>query len=122
MTRWTDERIQWFIGTLLRAGVIAAGTIVLAGGAWYLAQHGGAAPDYATFRGEPSCLRSAAGVWKGLREGNSRSLIQLGLLLMIATPVARVAFAAVAFALQRDRTYTIVSLIVLSTLIYSLFG
>jgi len=51
-----------------------------------------------------------------------RSIIQLGLLLLIATPVARVAFSVLAFAWQRDRTYVIVTLIVFAILIYSLTG
>jgi uncharacterized membrane protein len=49
-------------------------------------------------------------------------LIQLGLLLLIATPVARVAFSAAAFAMQRDRLYVVVALIVLAVLMYSLMG
>jgi len=49
-------------------------------------------------------------------------LIQLGLLLLIATPVARVAFSVVAFAMQRDRLYVAVALIVLAVLMYSLMG
>lgn len=52
----------------------------------------------------------------------SRGVIQLGLLLLIATPVARVVFSVFAFALQQDRTYVIVTLIVLAVLIYSLAG
>jgi uncharacterized membrane protein len=49
-------------------------------------------------------------------------LIQLGLLLLIATPVARVAFSVAAFAMQRDRLYVVVALIVLAVLMYSLTG
>ena len=49
-------------------------------------------------------------------------MIQLGLLVLIATPIARVAFSLVAFALQRDRIYVIVTLIVLAVLLYSLTG
>jgi uncharacterized membrane protein len=48
--------------------------------------------------------------------------MQLGLLLLMATPVARVAFAAFAFARQHDRVYLTVSLIVLVVLVYSLVG
>ena len=51
---------------------------------------------------------------------HSRGLIQFGLLLLIAVPVARVAFSVVAFALQRDRTYVVVTLIVLAVLLYGL--
>ena len=51
-----------------------------------------------------------------------RGLIQFGLLLLIATPVARVAFSVAAFAIQRDRLYVVVTLIVLAILTYSLAG
>ena len=46
--------------------------------------------------------------------------MQFGLLLLIATPVARVAMAVVGFALERDRLYVVVSLIVLTVLLLSL--
>jgi uncharacterized membrane protein len=51
-----------------------------------------------------------------------RSIIQFGLLLLIATPVARVLISAVAFALQRDRTYVLITLAVLGVLLLSLWG
>jgi uncharacterized membrane protein len=53
---------------------------------------------------------------------NSRGLIMLGLLLLIATPVARVIFSAFAFARERDFTYVCITLIVLGVLLYSLFS
>jgi uncharacterized membrane protein len=51
-----------------------------------------------------------------------RGLIPLGLLLLIATPVARVAFSVVAFARQRDATYVAITFTVLALLLYSLFS
>jgi uncharacterized membrane protein len=51
---------------------------------------------------------------------HSRGLIQLGLLLLIATPVARVAFSVLAFAEQRDWLYVSITLVVLAVLVYSL--
>jgi uncharacterized membrane protein len=51
-----------------------------------------------------------------------RSLIQLGLLLLIATPIARVVFSIVGFAIERDRMYVAFTLIVLAVLLYSLLG
>ncbi len=50
--------------------------------------------------------------------------MQLGLVLLIATPVARVAFTLVAFVLQRDRTYVVDHVrSVLALLLYGLlFG
>jgi uncharacterized membrane protein len=119
---WTDEQVEQFLGTLLRSGVIIAGTVVLFGGIFYLLHYGGTFPDYRVFRGEPADLRSVLEIVKDSLSFHSRGLIQLGLLLLIATPVLRVVFSVLAFALQRDLTYVITTLIVLSVLIYSLCG
>ncbi len=119
---WNDERVDQIIGSLLRAGVIISALIVLGGGVCYLARFGLTVPDYRVFRSEPPELRSVAGVLEGVWQGHCRTLIQFGLLLLIATPVARVAFSIFAFAKQRDRTYVVVTLIVLLFLLYSLSG
>ena len=63
-----------------------------------------------------------SGIIAGVFAGHGRGLIQLGLLLLIATPVARVVLLALGFALQRDRLYVIVSVVVLTFLLYGLFG
>jgi uncharacterized membrane protein len=60
------------------------------------------------------------GILREAFHGRGRGIIQLGLLLLIATPVARVAFSVVGFALERDRIYVGVTLIVLAVLMYSL--
>jgi len=120
--RWTDEQIEVLVGTLLRSGVVLSAGVVLLGGAIYLLHYAGAAPDYRVFKGEPSDLRSVPGIVTGLFSLHGRSVIQFGLLLLIATPIARVAFSAVAFFLQRDHTYVWVTLIVLTILLWSLIG
>jgi uncharacterized membrane protein len=117
---WTDQRVDEIIGNLLRVGVILAAAVVLLGGGLYLTQPGSTVPDYRVFHGEPAYLREVSGIVKDARALDGRGLIQLGLLLLLATPVARVAFSVVAFALQRDRTYVVVTLIVLAVLLYSL--
>ena len=119
---WSDEKMEQIIGTLLISGVIAAALIVLVGGVLYLIRYGAAFPDYAVFRGEPPGLRSVSGIITDALSFRIQGVIQLGLLLLIATPVARVAFCLLAFALQRDRTYVIVTLIVFAVLMYSLIG
>jgi uncharacterized membrane protein len=119
---WTDEQVEQVIGTLLRSGVIIAALMVLVGGVLYLFRYGTTLPNYEVFRGEPMELRSLFGIVGGSLSFHSRSVIQLGLLLLIATPVARVAFSVLAFALQRDRIYVFVTLIVLGVLLYSLAG
>ncbi|HXX24863.1 MAG TPA: DUF1634 domain-containing protein [Terriglobia bacterium] len=120
--QWTDQYVEEWIGNLLRAGVTLAAVVVLFGGSVYLARHGYAAPQYHVFVGEPTDLRTISGIMKDVLAFRGRGLIQLGLLLLIATPVARVAFSVAAFALQRDRLYVVVTLIVFAILIYSLAG
>ncbi len=117
-----EEKFERIMGSLLRIGVLVAAAFVLAGGILYLARYGGTYPDYQIFQGEPKDLRTLPGILKASLTLRSRGLIQLGLLLLLATPVARVVFAAFAFVLQRDFTYVLVSLIVLAVLLYSLCG
>ena len=114
--------MEQIIGTLLISGVIVAALIVLVGGVFYLIRYGATLPDYTVFRGEPPELRSVSGIIADALSFRIQGVIQLGLLLLIATPVARVAFCLLAFALQRDRTYVIVTLIVFAVLMYSLIG
>jgi len=119
---WTDQRVEEWISDLLRVGVTLAAAVVLFGTCDYLVRHGRALPEYHIFKGEPTDLRTLAGIMHDVWAFKGRGLIQLGLLLLIATPVARVAFAVVAFAIQRDRLYVVVTLIVLAVLTYSLVG
>ena len=120
--RWSDEQVDQLIGNLLRVGVIVAAIVAAIGGALYLAQHGQQLADYRVFRGEPPELRSIHGIVTSAVAVHSPAIVQLGLLLLIATPVARVAFSLVAFLLQRDRIYVIVTSIVLALLLFSLTG
>ena len=117
---WSGQRIERRISYLLIAGVLLSALLVVAGAVIYLARHGADVPDYHTFRGEPARLRTIHGLlsWDNFRHG--RGLIQLGLVVLILTPIARVAFSLVAFVAERDRMYALVSAIVLGLLLYSL--
>jgi uncharacterized membrane protein len=119
---WTDERVDRALGNLLRSGVLLATAIVMAGAVVYLARHGLETPAYGVFRGEPEDLCSVAGIVRAAARGSGRGLIQLGLLVLVATPVARVVFSVGVFFVQRDRTFVIITLIVLSLLLCSLSG
>jgi uncharacterized membrane protein len=119
---WGDEQMDQLIGNLLRAGVALAAAVVLAGGVLYLVRHGAAHPDYRVFHNQPALLRSPARIVAAVLSLRARAVIQLGLLLLIATPVARVAFSVVGFAVQRDRVYVVITLIVLAVLVFSLAG
>jgi uncharacterized membrane protein len=117
-----DDQVERTIGNLLRAGVLVAAAVAAAGGVVYLARHGGETPDDGVFRGEPADLRSPVGVVRDALTGSGRGLIQLGALLLIATPVARVAFTVYAFGRRRDVLYVVVTLVVLTLLLFSLLG
>ncbi|MDF5714886.1 MAG: DUF1634 domain-containing protein [Rhizonema sp. NSF051] len=119
---FSERRFEQFIGNLLRVGVFLASTLVLIGGIFYLINHGGETVNYQFFHGEPTEFRSPPEVATSVLLGRRRGLIQLGLLLLIATPVIRVACSLLAFVRQQDYTYAIITLIVLFGLGYSLFS
>ncbi|MBP5972191.1 MAG: DUF1634 domain-containing protein [Brasilonema angustatum HA4187-MV1] len=118
----SERQVEILVGNLLRYGVLLATAIVLLGGVLYLIYHGKEAPNYQIFRGEPPAFSSPEGVANSVLSGRRRGIIQLGLLLLIATPVARVAFSLLAFMRQRDITYIILTVIVLTGLIISFIG
>jgi uncharacterized membrane protein len=119
---WTDKKIEDIVGNLLRVGVLVSALVVLLGASIYLVRHGRSPADYRVFRGEPVELRGIGGILQQAFALRGRGIIQLGLLLLIATPVARVAFAVWGFAEERDRMYAAFALIVLVVLLYSLLG
>lgn len=119
--RLTDERLEIAIGRMLQTGVLLAAAVVLAGGLMYLAHASGSRPDYSHFHGVADSLRHPVGIWHGVLRGDAESVIQLGLLILIATPVARVMLAGVGFLMERDQLYFWVSAIVLAVLLYSLW-
>jgi uncharacterized membrane protein len=102
----TDERIQQTIGVLLRAGVVISAVLVGSGAVWYLAVHGG----------DPVNVRPAA----PMERGGPHLLMLAGLVVLIATPVTRVAFSLAAFLLERDYVYVAISSFVLLVLLASI--
>jgi uncharacterized membrane protein len=118
----TDKRIDELMGLLLRTGVILAAAIVLAGGVLYLMRHEFPVTNYRVFQGEPQKFRTISGIVSVAKTLSGRGLIQLGLLILIATPVARVTFSVFAFFYERDWKYVAFTLVVLGLLLYSLLG
>jgi uncharacterized membrane protein len=121
-TEWNDQSIELIIGNLLRTGVAIAGSVVLFGAVIYLLHHHGELVDYRTFQPERASLQNFSQVWTSVTKLSGRAIIQLGLLLLIATPVARVVFSAFAFFAERDYLYVVLTVIVLLVLAYGLLG
>jgi len=119
MRRFDDFRMKLIMGRLLQCGVIAAAVIVAIGGFFYLKKYAHAIVSYRVFSGS-AALRHPAGLIPAAMAGDTVALIQIGVLLLIATPVARVIFAVLGFALERDRLYVLISLLVLAALLYGI--
>lgn len=110
----TDERMDQIIGNLLRTGVLLAAAVVAGGGVWYLAVNSAAPANYRQFHEEARGLESLASLTP------PEAVILIGLLILIATPIARVVFSLIAFALERDRMFVWITAVVLVVLAYSI--
>lgn len=116
-----DHRMEVLMGRLLQIGVLLASTVVLLGGVLYVRAHSGTPVNYRTFQREHANLRHPTQLLRLVATGDGAAIVQLGLLLLIATPIARVVFAVVGFAVERDRLYVAISLVVLAVLMLGLF-
>lgn len=107
------------------SGVLMAGAIMAAGLIWFLATHDGMRPGDHLFSGEPKYFENPITMVQRALDlkdlGHRRSLIMIGVVLLLINPLVRVAFAASGFAVQRDHLYTAISLIVLAVLFLSFF-
>lgn len=121
-TKMTDRSIERIVSVILRSGVLISGTVVFLGGVVFLARHGYEVADYHKFHVQPASDRLVHQIVAGAVDLRARSIIQLGVLLLLATPIARVAFSIVGFALERDRLYVVITSLVLAILLYSLIG
>ncbi len=119
--KFDDARMEVLMGRLLQAGVLLASAVVLVGGVLYLRANASTPANYRVFTIEAAGLRYPSRLIHLLAAGDPAGIIQLGILLLIATPVARVVFAIVGFAIERDRLYMLVSITVLAVLMFSLF-
>ncbi len=120
MIIWDDERLDKVVGVVLRTGVMLAAVLVLIGGVAWLSGHNQTSPDRRKFHDAPAQLTHIGGIVHGALALDPLYIVQLGLLILIATPVVRVLVCAAGFGLERDWTYLVISLIVLGSLLYSI--
>lgn len=117
------RRVELLISNLLRAGVLASLALILFGTTLSFVHH----PIYVT---SPGALRhltqpgaafphTSHDVIAGVQAWRGQAIVTLGLLVLIATPVLRVAISVLAFVYQRDRTFTFITLTVLVILLLS---
>ena len=115
-----DRDMQLIMGNLLRAGVVLSMTVVFIGGLIYLMGYGKQVANYSEFVMDESGFFSLASIWTGMLEMNGKAIIQLGILLLIFTPISRVILAVFSFLLERDYLYVLIGLIILSIILFSL--
>ena len=121
-TRTNDDALEGVMSGILRVGVVVAAALVATGGVVYLLRVGGQTPHYGSFSVAARSLRDPATIARDAFRGQSTALIELGLIVLVLTPVARVTFALLAFLRLRDRLYVAFSAVVLTVLIFSLTG
>lgn len=117
--------VEALIGWVLRAGVLISVSVVVIGLVLTFIHH----PEYVSSEDalrqliDPARrqLDSRAGVWGGLLQMRGQAIVMLGLLLLIATPVMRVAASIFIFARERDRLYIAITTLVLLLLLTSFF-
>lgn len=109
------HRAELVISNVLRGGVLLSAIIITAGVILFYVRSAQSAHGLLD-RPYPHSL---AAVFAGLTQGDPISIIALGLMLLLATPVVRVAVSIFAFALERDWRYVAITALVLAILIAS---
>jgi len=122
MKKFKDTDMQLLLSQVLRAGTVISISIVFLGGIIYMFRHGHAVPDYRVFKGNPDFVQHASGIFYGITHIKGQAIIQLGIILLIATPILRVIFSAIGFVLERDYMYLGISLAVLGIIFISMLS
>ena len=115
----TDKEMEVSIAEMLRFGVSLSAVFVFLGGVLYLRRPWLAAPNDEHFVAGTESIRGIDAVLRGAIHLDAKSVIDLGILVLIATPIVRVVFCIVGFARQKSRVYVLISTSVFAILIYS---
>jgi uncharacterized membrane protein len=108
------RQAELVISNVLRWGVILSATIIALGVVWFYFDMG------ATGQAPVTYPHSLDGIVQQLGRGQPLALVALGLLLLLLTPIVRVAISILVFALERDWLYTVITIVVLLILLVSL--
>jgi uncharacterized membrane protein len=121
----SSESMECWLARVLRVGVAAAAILVLFGLTLFVAHdHGQDRTSLDTALGRHTTIQPLrpADVLVGLGDGKPAADIELGLFVLILTPIARVALTLVLFERQHDWTFVALSGVVLAILVLGLFG
>ncbi|MBD8348946.1 MULTISPECIES: DUF1634 domain-containing protein [unclassified Dysgonomonas] len=123
---WGERDVEQYIGKLLRYGVMLSCAITIFGGIIYLYQHKGVMVDYSPVPtgmafGVDEYLRELNTIFPRMLDFDGAAIVQFGVLVLIATPIIRVAFSAFSFLIEKDYLYVVITLIVLAIILANMF-
>jgi uncharacterized membrane protein len=120
-----DRQLEATLARVMLGGTALAAGIILIGLVWYLSTHTDLKAGDHVFTGEPKYFENPISMVHRALDvkefGHRRSVVMIGVVLLLINPVIRVGFAIFGFAAQKDRLYTAVSGIVLAVLLFSFF-
>lgn len=119
---WQDGDIEAALGNLLRWGVIISSAVVFTGGIIYLLNEGDAKPDYHSFHGLLMPFHNLKDIVHGIAKGSGQAIIQAGVILLIATPIARIIFSIIGFIKENDWLYVLIAFLVLAIIATSMLA
>ena len=111
--------LDYILNMVLRIGLFLAISIVFCGGVIFLWKNGTEMIDYSIFDGVPASLKGPVNVFNAALPDRLSAVIQLGIMLLIATPVVRVITCLIVFAAERDILYVLLSFFVLAVLLFA---
>ena len=112
------------MGNILRYGVITSSLLSALGLVYLIAVPPSNEPQTVmqlATSGYGATMMGFGGIATGLGSGDPTSLLELGMLVLVATPLARVIASVVIFASERDRAYASITVIVLVMLLVAVF-
>ena len=111
--------LDFILNMVLRIGLFLAIAFVLCGGTIFLWKNGTEIIDYHIFDGVPASLKGPANIFNAALPNRLLAVIQLGIILLIATPIVRVITCVIVFAAERDILYVLLSFFVLAVLLFA---
>ena len=118
MTRRDDTReLEVLISTVLRVGVVTSLLLVLAGTIVTFARTPSLLSSPLRLGHEPgAAVHSLRAIIAGVADLDGPAIVMAGLLLLIATPVLRVAVSIFIFLRERDAAFVAITAVVLALL------
>ncbi len=118
---FTDVDLNRSVGNLLRLGVILSVIISLIGFVKLFTEGFKMPKKYKLLEIGTSSEKVWSQFWETLCKGEGMAIIQLGILILIFTPLMRIIFALIGYLKEKDYLYVLISSIVLAIMAVSFF-